>query len=146
MSGTPATGDITILPGYNWFGYTGTTAKDIADALGSFTPEDGDQIIGQNGTVTYNRVSGRWTGGNFTQLVPGHGYVYFSNAQQNRTFHFEQPINNQKYHEERFNSKYPLDSRRDTVRTASRSAMEQHPQRATRELSKAARLFDRKQR
>jgi hypothetical protein len=144
MSGTPATGDITILPGYNWFGYTGTTAKDIADALGSFTPEDGDQIIGQNSTVTYN--NGRWTGGNFTQLVPGHGYVYFSNAQQNRTFHFEQPINNQKYHEERFNSKYPLDSRRDTVRTASRSAMELHPQRSTRELPKAARLRNRKQR
>ncbi len=86
MTGTPVTStEIAIMPGYNWFGYTGTTAKDIADALGSFTPEDGDQIIGQNGTVTYNRVSGRWTGGNFTQLVPGHGYVYFSTYNNTRT-------------------------------------------------------------
>ena len=144
MSGTPATGvSLTILPGYNWFGYSGTQAKAIATALGNFEPTNGDMITAQDGTtITYN--NGSWNG-NLT-LLPGHGYVYFSNAQQGRTFHFEQLINNQNYHEKKFNSKYPLGSRRDTVRTTSRSAMELHTQRPTRELPQAAPLRYGKQR
>ncbi len=144
LTGTPVTTvEMDILPGYNWFGFSGASATPIATALGNFQPTNDDKITAQDGTtITYN--SGRWNG-NLT-LVPGHGYVYFSNAQQSRTFHFEQPINNQKYHEEKFNSKYPLGSRRDTVRAASRSAMELHPQRPTRELPQAARLRNRKQR
>ena len=144
LTGTPVTTvEMDILPGYNWFGFLGISATPIATALGNFQPTNDDKITAQDSTtITYN--SGRWNG-NLT-LVPGHGYVYFSNAQQSRTFHFEQPINNQKYHEEKFNSKYPLGSRRDTVRAASRSAMELHPQRPTRELPQAARLRNRKQR
>ena len=63
----------TILPGHNWIGYTGTQAADIATALGSITPANGDTITDQNGNVsTYN---GSWSG-NLTTLQPGHGYVY----------------------------------------------------------------------
>ena len=144
LTGTPVTTvEMDILPGYNWFGYTGATAKPIATALVGFTPTNGDKITAQDGTtVTYN--NNRWSGS--LTLVPGHGYVYFSNARQSRTFHFEQPINNPKYHEESINSKSPLGGRRDTICPASRTAMEQHPQRSTRELPQATRLFDRKQR
>lgn len=77
MSGTPATGvSLTILPGYNWFGYTGAQATDIVTALGSLgiTPASGDTITDKNGnTSTYNGIS--WSG-NLTTLQPGHGYVY----------------------------------------------------------------------
>ena len=77
MSGTPATGaSLTILPGYNWFGYTGAQATDIVTALGSLgiTPASGDTITDKNGnTSTYNGSS--WSG-NLTTLLPGHGYVY----------------------------------------------------------------------
>ena len=74
MSGSPATGvSLTILPGYNWFGYTGAQAADIATALGSFTPVNGDTITDKDGlTATYNNG---WSG-NLTTLQPGHGYVY----------------------------------------------------------------------
>ena len=146
-TGTPVTSvEINFMPGYNWFGYTGATAKPIATALGSFQPTNNDTIIAQDGTsASYNNNNGRWSG-TLTSLIPGTGYVYFSNAQQNRTLHFEQTINNKTYHEEKFNSNGPLDSRRDIVRTTGRAAMEQHPQRSTRELPQATRLRDRKQR
>ena len=77
LSGTPATSaSLTILPGYNWFGYTGAQAADIATALGSLgiTPANGDTITDENGnTATYDGSS--WNG-NLTTLQPGHGYVY----------------------------------------------------------------------
>ncbi len=87
LSGTSASGvSLTILPGYNWFGYTGTQAKAIASALGSFTPTNGDKITAQDGTTaTYN--GSRWSG-TLTQLVPGHGYVYDSKASQSQTLSF----------------------------------------------------------
>ena len=74
LSGTPATGvSMTIMPGYNWFGYTGAQAADIATALGSFTPANGDTITDKDGnTATYNNG---WSG-ELTMLQPGHGYVY----------------------------------------------------------------------
>jgi hypothetical protein len=86
LSGEPATGvSLTLLPGYNWFGYTGTQAKDIAIALVGFTPTNGDTITAQDGTtITYS--NGRWSGA-FT-LTPGHGYVYYSKATQSSTLSF----------------------------------------------------------
>ena len=73
--------EITILPGYNWFGYTGTQAADIATALGSITPASGDTITDQNGnvatfTANNNEQGGTWSG-DFNQLQKGHGYVYY---------------------------------------------------------------------
>ena len=63
----------TILPGHNWIGYTGTQAADIATALGSITPANGDTITDQDGNVsTYDGTT--WTSG--VTLQPGHGYVY----------------------------------------------------------------------
>ncbi len=86
LSGAPATGvSVTILPGYNWFGYTGAQAADIATALVGFTPTNGDTITAQDGTtVTY--TNGSWSGA-FT-LTPGHGYVYYSKATQSSTLSF----------------------------------------------------------
>ena len=68
---------ITFAHGYNWFGYTGTTATAIATALSGFSPANGDTITDQNGnTATYN---GSWSG-DLENLQPGHGYVYYSNG------------------------------------------------------------------
>ena len=67
--------EITILPGHNWIGYTGTQTADIATALGSLgiTPANGDTITDQDDNVsTYNGTT--WTSG--VTLQPGHGYVY----------------------------------------------------------------------
>ena len=77
LSGTPvATVEMDILPGYNWFGYTGATTTTIATALNSLNiqPTDGDTITDQDGnTATFNVTS--WSG-DLTTLQPGHGYVY----------------------------------------------------------------------
>ena len=71
----PAMVTVTLVPGYTWFGYTGTQAKAIATALGNFGPANGDKIIAQDGTeATYNDG---WSG-ELTTLVPGHGYIYHS--------------------------------------------------------------------
>ncbi len=67
---------ITIVAGYNWFGYTGAQAADITTALGNLgiTPASGDTITDKDGnTATYNGSS--WSG-TLTTLQPGHGYVY----------------------------------------------------------------------
>ncbi len=86
LSGASATNvSLTILPGYNWFGYTGSQAKDIASALGSFAPANGDTITDKaDNTATYNNG---WSG-SLNTLEPGHGYVYYSKASQSRTLTF----------------------------------------------------------
>ena len=86
LSGDAVTSTITFLPGYNWFGYTGSQSKNVAMALGDFTPTEGDTITAENGT-TATFTNGSWDD-NFI-LVPGHGYVYHSNAQESRNITFE---------------------------------------------------------
>ena len=85
LPGTPvASAEVTLMPGYNWFGYAGVAAKPIATALGSFTPTNGDSITPMGGaTITY---SDGWNGD--MTLVPGHGYVYYSNASGSKTIVF----------------------------------------------------------
>ncbi len=86
LSGDAVTSTITFLPGYNWFGYTGSQSKNVATAFGDFTPTEGDTITAENGTsATY--TNGSWDD-NFI-LIPGHGYVYHSNAQESRNITFE---------------------------------------------------------
>ena len=86
LSGDAVTSTITFLPGYNWFGYTGSQSKNVATAFGDFTPTEGDTITAENGT-TATFTNGSWND-NFI-LMPGHGYVYHSNAQESRNITFE---------------------------------------------------------
>ena len=86
LSGEAVTSTITFLPGYNWFGYTGSQSKNVATAFGDFTPTEGDTITAENGT-TATYTNGSWDD-NFI-LMPGHGYVYHSNAQESRNITFE---------------------------------------------------------
>jgi hypothetical protein len=86
LSGEAVTSTITILPGYNWFGYTGSQSKNVATAFGDFTPTEGDTITAEDGTTaTFN--NGSWD--DIFILAPGHGYVYHSNAQESRNVTFE---------------------------------------------------------
>lgn len=86
LSGETVTSTITFLPGYNWFGYTGSQSKNVATAFGDFTPTEGDTITAENGT-TATYTDGSWDD-NYI-LIPGHGYVYHSNAQESRNITFE---------------------------------------------------------
>ena len=86
LSGEAVTSAITILPGYNWFGYIGSQPKTISAAFSEFTPTEDDTITAKDGT-TATYTNGSWDE-NFI-LMPGHGYVYYSNAQESRNITFE---------------------------------------------------------
>lgn len=87
LTGAPVTQvSINILPGYNWFGYTGLANLTLANALDSFIPNENDQIIGQEGTATFS--NGQWSG-TFTSLEPGKGYIYYSTSSNTKTIRFE---------------------------------------------------------
>lgn len=85
LSGTALTDvSVSIAPGPNWFGFIGTQPFSLAD-LG-ITPIIGDKIISQDeGFAIYG--SDGWNG-TLSVLRPGHGYVYISNSQGNRTLSF----------------------------------------------------------
>lgn len=79
---------ITLTPGWNWISYTNAVSMEIAEALGDFTPVQGDMIKSKsNGTTTYNGTMWR---GTLTQFMPGQGYKYFSTRNEAITFVFAQ--------------------------------------------------------
>jgi hypothetical protein len=84
LSGKPIfSASITIEQGHNWFGYTGLQPVSIEQALNGFTPTEGDRITSFDGKFT-SFEDGEW-GGNLSQLQPGQGYVYHSNAEVDKT-------------------------------------------------------------
>ena len=87
VTSTPvSSATVTIEPGFNWIGYTGPAGLSIAMALGSFEPNDGDEIIDENGDSVY--YDGENWEGNFTSLNPGKGYLYHSVANETKTITF----------------------------------------------------------
>lgn len=87
VTSTPvSSATVTIEPGFNWIGYTGPAGLSIAEALGSFEPNDGDEIIDENGDSVYY-YGENWEG-NFTSLNPGKGYLYHSVANDTKTITF----------------------------------------------------------
>lgn len=86
LTGRQSIALVTLTEGYTWFGYAGAQRTDIATALGSFEPADGDEIISLLGVATYSSDSG-WHGA-FSQLSPGQGYIYHTAATGTRTIRF----------------------------------------------------------
>nr|MCR5039046.1 leucine-rich repeat protein [Bacteroidales bacterium] len=78
-----ATHPVTIAPGWNWIGYPVMTQQSLSTALANFTPAANDLIKGQNSSATYYANYG-WFPTSFT-LTPGKGYMYLSNATENKT-------------------------------------------------------------
>ena len=76
---------IIIYPGNNWIGFFGTESMSVNQAMSNFTPTQGDKIIFNNKFSTYNGSS--WVG-TLSQLVPGNGYIYKSNASESQTLIF----------------------------------------------------------
>ena len=76
---------IIIYPGNNWIGFFGTESVSINQAMSNYIPTQGDKIIFNNKFSTYNGSS--WVG-TISQLVPGNGYIYKSNATESQTLIF----------------------------------------------------------
>ena len=83
LQGTPANPadyEIYIEPEqWTWIGYPCAVEQDIAAALADFEPEEGDQI--QAGNIMTEFDGEEWFG-DFETLVPGQGYMYFSNSSE----------------------------------------------------------------
>ncbi len=77
--------EITINPGWNWIGFPMDSEMTIEDALGDFEPEFGDGIASFGGLTEY---LGEWDG-DFTTLIPGQGYMYYSESEESRTLVFQ---------------------------------------------------------
>ena len=82
----PADHVITLYPEWTWIGFPCTEEVDIMVALTGLEAEEGDMIEGPEG-VAEHLGGGYWYG--LETLVPGQGYMYFSNSDGVKTFFFQ---------------------------------------------------------
>ncbi|MCR5039921.1 MAG: choice-of-anchor D domain-containing protein [Bacteroidales bacterium] len=88
LVGVPANPEdhpITLQPNWNWIGYPVGTTQSVVAAIGGFVPQNNDIIKGQGVSSTFYTDYGWFPSMN---LVPGQGYLYKSNATEDRTFLF----------------------------------------------------------
>ena len=80
----PTEHPVIFLSGINWIGYPLNESMSLNQIFAGFAI-NGDIIKSQSGTANY--MNGMWRG-SFNMLEPGHGYIYKSNATEERTFTF----------------------------------------------------------
>ena len=80
----PSVYEIPIHAGYNWIGFPYAEELDINVALSGIEAEDDDYLETPEGISYY---FGEWMGDIMT-LVPGQGYMYFSNSEETKTLVF----------------------------------------------------------
>ena len=84
-----STVSITIEPQtWTWIGFPVNSATDITVALRGFDPEFDDVIQGFAGFVNYFGDPDGWIG-DFSELEPGQGYMYYSNSDTAKTLTFQ---------------------------------------------------------
>ena len=87
LPANPASHPITINPGWNWIGYPCAVEMTLNQAFSNFTPEVGDQIKNSEGSSEYDSEWG-WFG-DVENLVPGQGFMYYSNSSVPKTLVFQ---------------------------------------------------------
>ena len=80
----PANYEITIYPGWNWIGFPCSEEVEVNVALGGFEAEEGDMVESKGDITMF--LDGLWS--EFT-LVPGQGYLYYSNSTTPKTLVFQ---------------------------------------------------------
>jgi len=81
----PANHLITLYPEWTWIGFPCSEEVNTEVALSGLEAEDGDMIEAQDGVAEY-LGDGFWWG--IETLVPGEGYMYYSNSAEEKTFVF----------------------------------------------------------
>ena len=87
----PADCIITLNNGTNWIGYPVSQSMSLDEAFAGASPVNGDMVSSYNGSSMY--YNGVWYG-KVQTLEPGQGYIYTSNASDNKLLVF--PSNSQK--------------------------------------------------
>ncbi len=81
----PAEHPITLSNGFNWIAFPFSESKTLTEAFAGFAI-NGDAVKSKgNGAANYNGTSWR---GTLNALAPGQGYIYKSNAMEDRVFTF----------------------------------------------------------
>ena len=84
----PSDYTITIHNGVNWIGFLPNESMTLSEAFADLEPVIGDVVKSKGGSATFTGSIWR---GSLESLEPGHGYIYHSMAENNKTFTF--PIN-----------------------------------------------------
>ena len=67
--------NVPIMRGWNWIGFASPVGMTVADAFALLSPEDGDIVKNQFDFAIYDGYA--WEG-TLQALVPGEGYIYYS--------------------------------------------------------------------
>lgn len=78
----PANHEIAINPGWNWIGFPCAMELNVSDALANFQAEEEDMIQISESMIEFD---GEEWFGDFETLVPGQGYMYYSNSIEPKT-------------------------------------------------------------
>ena len=82
----PESHEITLYPGdFSWIGFPCAEEVDVNVALAGLEAEEGDYIENNELGIIY--YYGEWMG-DFNTMIPGRGYMYFSNSTQPKTLIF----------------------------------------------------------
>lgn len=79
----PSEETLTLSKGWNWIGYTPQFSATVKEALAGMEAASGDMLKGQMGFVTYDGSAWR---GNLSYLTPSEGYMYYSAANDGKSF------------------------------------------------------------
>ncbi len=85
LSVNPETISITLNKKWSWIGYPIADANTLDAALVDAAPMEGDIIKSRTLFAMY--TDGRWIG-NLKALMPSEGYIYYSHADESKTFHY----------------------------------------------------------
>ena len=79
----PANHPISIVPGWNWIGFPSGRNLDVETAFANFNAEEDDQLKSRNNG--YTDFDGDEWFGTLSTLVPGQGYMYWSEGTGTKT-------------------------------------------------------------
>ena len=82
----PADHVITIKPGWNWIGYPSSEEVDVMEALADFEAVEEDALASPDGITEFD---GEEWFGDFDAMIPGQGYMYLSNSDEEKELEFQ---------------------------------------------------------
>jgi len=88
ITSTPGGAYNFIRTGYTWISYPLETATTIGQTQLAATAQEGDMLIGKTTTATYDGT--KWLPADFA-LLPGKGYIYYTEGNGNFTPNFSAP-------------------------------------------------------
>lgn len=79
----PETTTVSLHKGWNWIGYVPMVGQGLGDALSELEASENAVIKCEDDFATF--AGGHWIG-SLDELVPGHGYMYYSDREQTFTY------------------------------------------------------------